>query len=144
MQVQFRYIVNDVDAALIFYTEELGFKVEMYPNQFFAMLSLDDLRLILSKPNTLPGGGQNMPDGTQQSPGGWNRFAIEVNELSEMVARLKDKGVHFRNNIVAGVGVKQIIIEDPSGNPIELFEPIIPEAHLSKQARDKNFKKNIK
>jgi len=139
MQVQFRYIVNDVDAAVIFYTEELGFKVDMHPNQFFAMLSLDTLRLILSKPNSLPGGGQNMLDGTQQSPGGWNRFAIEVNDLLEMVGRLKTKGIHFRNNIVTGVGVKQIIIEDPSGNPIELFEPIIPEANLSKQAGDKIF-----
>jgi catechol 2,3-dioxygenase-like lactoylglutathione lyase family enzyme len=128
-----------VDAAVIFYTEELGFKVDMHPNQFFAMLSLDTLRIILSKPNSLPGGGQNMLDGTQQSPGGWNRFAIEVNDLSEMVGRLKTKGIHFRNNIVTGVGVKQIIIEDPSGNPIELFEPIIPEANLSKQAGDKIF-----
>ncbi len=130
MQIQIRYIVNDVDAAVIFYTEKLGFKVDVHPNQFFAMLSLDGLRLILSKPNTLPGGGQQMPEGTQQYPGGWNRFAIEVNDLSEIVEILKTKGVHFRNNIVTGVGVKQIIIEDPSGNPIELFEPIIPEAQL--------------
>ncbi len=141
MQVQFRYIVNDVDAAINFYTEELGFKLDMHPNQFFGMLSLNNLRLILSKPNTLPGGGQGMLDGTQQSPGGWNRFAIEVNNLSEIAERLKNKGVHFRNDIVIGVGVKQIIIEDPSGNPIELFEPIIQEAHLSKLAHDKSSKK---
>jgi catechol 2,3-dioxygenase-like lactoylglutathione lyase family enzyme len=125
-KVQIRYIVNDVDLAIAFYTEQLGFKLEMHPAPAFAMLSRNDLRLVLSTPNPSGGGGQAMPDGTQQTPGGWNRFAIEVNDISNLV----EAGVHFRNSIVTGVGGKQIIIDDPSGNPIELFEPILPEARL--------------
>ncbi len=130
MQIQVRYIVNDIEAAIAFYCQTLGFKLEMHPNLYFAMLSLDQLRLVLSKPGSLPGGGQDLSDGVRQSPGGWNRFAIEVRNLSDMVEKLKSRGVHFRNEIVNGTGVKQIIIEDPSGNPVELFEPILPEAHL--------------
>lgn len=129
-KVQIRYIVNDVDAAITFYTELLGFKLEMHPAPPFAMLSRGVLRLVLSAPNPSGGGGQSMPDGTQQNPGGWNRFAIEVNDIEQKVETLKKAGVSFRNNIVVGVGGKQIIVEDPSGNPIELFEPTIPEAHL--------------
>ena len=130
MQIQVRYIVNDIEAAIAFYSKSLGFKLEMHPNPFFAMLSLDQLRLVLSKPSTLSGGGQDLSNGDQQSPGGWNRFAIEVKNLSDIVEKLKSKGVHFRNDIVTGIGVKQIIVEDPSGNPIELFEPILSEAYL--------------
>ena len=129
-KVQIRYIVNDVDLAIAFYTEQLGFKLEMHPAPAFAMLSRNDLRLVLSTPNPSGGGGQAMPDGTQQTPGGWNRFAIEVTDISNLVEALRKAGVHFRNNIVTGVGGKQIIIDDPSGNPIELFEPILPEARL--------------
>jgi catechol 2,3-dioxygenase-like lactoylglutathione lyase family enzyme len=129
-KVQIRYIVNDVDLAIAFYTEQLGFKLEMHPAPAFAMLSRNDLRLVLSTPNPSGGGGQAMPDGTQQTPGGWNRFAIEVNDISNLVEALRKAGVHFRNSIVTGVGGKQIIIDDPSGNPIELFEPILPEARL--------------
>jgi catechol 2,3-dioxygenase-like lactoylglutathione lyase family enzyme len=129
-KVQVRYIVNNVDEAIIFYTEHLGFKLDMHPAPSFAMLSRNDLRLVLSAPNPSGGGGQSMPDGTQQIPGGWNRFAIEVGDLSAFVEALQKAGVHFRNNIVTGVGGKQIIVDDPSGNPIELFEPILAEARL--------------
>jgi catechol 2,3-dioxygenase-like lactoylglutathione lyase family enzyme len=128
--VQVRYIVNDVDAAIAFYTEQLGFKLEMHPAPPFAMLSRGDLRLVLSAPNPSGGGGQSMPDGTKPEPGGWNRFAIEVSDLAATVDGLRRAGAHFRNEIVVGAGGKQILIDDPSGNPVELFEPIISEARL--------------
>ena len=129
--VQVRYIVHDVDAAIAFYTTHLGFTLVMHPAPPFAMLSRGDLRLVLSAPNPMGGGGQAMPDGTQPQPGGWNRFAIEVDDLAAMVATLRAAGAHFRTDIVTGVGGKQIILEDPSGNPIELFEPTLREARLS-------------
>ena len=128
--VQIRYIVHDVDAAIAFYTTQLGFKLEMRPAPPIAMLSRGDLRLVLSAPNPMGGGGQPMPDGTQQQPGGWNRFSIEVSDLAATVEALRRAGAHFRNNIVTGVGGKQIIVDDPSGNPVELFEPIVAEARL--------------
>jgi catechol 2,3-dioxygenase-like lactoylglutathione lyase family enzyme len=133
--VQVRYIVHDVDAAIVFYTKHLGFKLEMHPAPAFAMLSRGDLRLVLSAPNPVGGGGQPMPDGTQQEPGGWNRFSIEVTDLETTVSALRQAGTHFRNDIVTGVGGKQIIVDDPSGNPIELFEPIISEARLNIPSR---------
>jgi catechol 2,3-dioxygenase-like lactoylglutathione lyase family enzyme len=129
--VQVRYIVNDVDAAITFYTKHLDFKLEMHPAPPFAMLSRGDLRLVLSAPNPSGGGGQSMPDGTKPEPGGWNRFAIEVPDLATEVDRLRKEGVHFRNDIVNGVGGKQILLDDPSGNPVELFEPTVKEARLS-------------
>jgi catechol 2,3-dioxygenase-like lactoylglutathione lyase family enzyme len=129
--VQIRYIVRDVDAAIAFYVEHLGFELQMHPAPAFAMLSRGELRLVLSAPNPSGGGGQPMPDGRAQEPGGWNRFAIEVKDLSTMVERLQAAGVRFRNNVVVGVGGKQIIVDDPSGNPVELFEPTIPEARLA-------------
>src|SRR5690349_15951790 len=101
--VQIRYIVSDIDAAIIFYIELLGFKLEMHPAPSFAMLSRNDLRLVLSVPNPSAGGGQPMPDGTEQAPGGWNRFAIEVTDLVKKVEELRGKGAHFRNDIVTGV-----------------------------------------
>ena len=128
--VQVRYIVRDVDAAIEFYTSRLGFTLEMHPAAPFAMLSRGDLRLVLSAPNPMGGGGQTMPDGTKPEPGGWNRFAIQVEDLTATVDALRAAGAHFRNDIVTGVGGKQIILEDPSGNPIELFEPSRPEARL--------------
>ena len=128
--VQVRYIVRDIDAAIRFYTEQLGFHLDMHPAPPFAMLSLGDLRLVLSAPNPSGGGGQPMPDGTAQQPGGWNRFAIQVSDLSATVQRLRAAGAHFRNDIVTGVGGKQVIVDDPSGNPVELFEPTIAEARL--------------
>ena len=129
--VQVRYIVNDVDAAIAFYCQHLGFMEVMHPAPAFAMLTRGDLRLVLSAPNPSAGGGQPMPDGRKQEPGGWNRFAIQVADLAAIVETLRQTGARFRNEIVTGVGGKQILVEDPSGNPIELFEPIIPEARLN-------------
>jgi catechol 2,3-dioxygenase-like lactoylglutathione lyase family enzyme len=128
--VQVRYIVHDVDAAIAFYTQQLGFTLVMHPAPAFAMLSRGDLRLVLSAPNPSGGGGQSMPDGTRPEPGGWHRFAIEVTDIETSVAQLRAAGVHFRNDIVTGVGGKQILVEDPSGNPVELFEPTLREARL--------------
>jgi len=129
--VSVRYIVDDVDAAIEFYCGKLGFEEVMHPAPAFAMLSRGDLRLVLSAPGGGPGGGQAMPDGTMPAPGGWNRFQLEVSDLESLVAQLRDGGARFRNEIVAGVGGKQILVEDPSGNPVELFEPTLPEASLS-------------
>jgi catechol 2,3-dioxygenase-like lactoylglutathione lyase family enzyme len=129
--VQVRYIVRDVDAAIAFYCRHLDFHLVMHPAPAFAMLTRGDLRLVLSAPNPQGGGGQSMPDGTMPEPGGWNRFAIEVGDLAAMVETLRQAGAHFRNEIVTGVGGKQIIVDDPSGNPVELFEPILPEARLA-------------
>jgi catechol 2,3-dioxygenase-like lactoylglutathione lyase family enzyme len=128
--VQVRYIVNDVDAAIAFYCQNLGFTEVMHPAPAFAMLMRGDLRLVLSAPNPAGGGGQPMPDGRNQEPGGWNRFAIEVSDLGATVETLREAGARFRNDIVTGVGGKQILLEDPSGNPVELFQPVAPEARL--------------
>jgi catechol 2,3-dioxygenase-like lactoylglutathione lyase family enzyme len=129
-KVSVRYIVDDVDAAIDFYSRALGFQVDMHPAPTFAMLSHGDLRLVLSAPGGGPGGGQAMPDGTMPAPGGWNRFQLEVDDIEAAVARLREEGAHFRNDIVAGVGGKQVLVEDPAGNPVELFEPTRPEARL--------------
>ncbi|MDQ2846693.1 MAG: VOC family protein [Actinomycetota bacterium] len=131
--VSVRYIVHDVDAAIAFYCESLGFHEDMHPAPTFAMLSRGDLRLVLSAPSTEGGGGQSMPDGTAPQPGGWNRFSIEVADVAGTVESLRSKGIHFRNDIVDGVGGKQVLIDDPSGNPVELFEPTISEARLTDQ-----------
>jgi catechol 2,3-dioxygenase-like lactoylglutathione lyase family enzyme len=130
--VSVRYIVHDVDAAIAFYCGHLGFHEDMHPAPTFAMLSRGELRLVLSAPGGGPGGGQAMPDGTLPQPGGWNRFSIEVGDLAATVEVLRREGVRFRNDIVTGVGGRQIIVEDPSGNPVELFEPTRPEAALSR------------
>jgi catechol 2,3-dioxygenase-like lactoylglutathione lyase family enzyme len=129
--VSVRYIVDDVDAAIDFYCGRLGFHEDMHPASTFAMLSRGDLRLVLTAPGGGPGGGQPMPDGTMPRPGGWNRFQLEVDDLEQMVAKLRDAGTTFRNDIVTGVGGKQILVEDPAGNPVELFEPILAEARLA-------------
>jgi catechol 2,3-dioxygenase-like lactoylglutathione lyase family enzyme len=126
--VSVRYIVDDVDAAIDFYTRHLDFDEVMHPAPTFAMLSRGDLRLALSAPSGAGGGGQAMPDGTRPQPGGWNRFSLEVADLAAAVERLRTAGVHFRNDIVTGVGGNQVLLDDPSGNPIELFEPTRPEA----------------
>lgn len=128
--VSIRYIVDDVDAAIAFYCSHLGFSEQMHPAPSFAMLTRGDLRLVLSAPGGGPGGGQPMPDGTLPQPGGWNRFSIEVEDLESVVTRLRAAGARFRNDIVVGVGGKQILAEDPSGNPVELFEPTRAEARL--------------
>jgi catechol 2,3-dioxygenase-like lactoylglutathione lyase family enzyme len=129
--VSVRYIVNDIDAAIGFYTGHLGFGVQLHPNDMFAMLTRGDLRLVLTVPGGGPGGGQAMPDGRVPEPGGWNRFSIEVPDLAATVAQLRRDGVRFRNDIVTGVGGRQILAEDPAGNPVELFEPTMTEARLS-------------
>jgi len=131
--VSVRYIVHDVDEAITFYTGALGFTAVMHPAPSFAMLARGDLRLVLSAPGGGPGGGQALPDGTLPTPGGWNRFALQVEDIEQLVAGLRRHGVRFRSDIVTGVGGKQVIAEDPSGNPIELFEPTIEEAKLSSQ-----------
>ena len=128
--VSVRYIVDDVDAAIEFYCERLGFTEVMHPAPAFAMLSRGDLRLVLSAPNREGGGGQAMPDGTLPQPGGWNRFTLEVDDLDATVASLRAAGTTFRNDIVEGVGGRQILLEDPAGNPVELFQPTINEARL--------------
>src|SRR5438477_2894966 len=129
--VSIRYIVDDVDAAIAFYRERLGFSEIMHPAPTFAMLSRGDLRLALSAPSAAGGGGQAMPDGTRPEPGGWNRFTLEVPDLAGTVEQLREAGLRFRNEIVTGVGGDQILLEDPSGNPIELFQPSRREAALA-------------
>lgn len=129
--VSVRYIVDDVDAAIAFYCQQLDFHEDMHPASSFAMLSRGDLRLVLSAPGGGPGGGQAMPDGALPQPGGWNRFQLEVTDLDALVAKLRAHRTRFRNDIVEGVGGRQILAEDPSGNPVELFEPNRPEARLA-------------
>jgi catechol 2,3-dioxygenase-like lactoylglutathione lyase family enzyme len=123
MAVSVRYFVDDVDAAIGFYAGLLGFEVVMHPAPPFAMLSRGDLRLLLSAPGGGPGGGAAMPDGRLPEPGGWNRFQIEVDDLDGEVERLRAGGASFRNEIVEGVGGRQILVDDPAGNCVELFEP---------------------
>jgi catechol 2,3-dioxygenase-like lactoylglutathione lyase family enzyme len=120
--VSVRYIVDDVDEAITFYCTHLGFREEMHPAPNFAMLFRGDLRLLLSSPGGQGGGSQAMPDGRMPEPGGWNRFEIEVDDLEATVDKLRQAGVHFRSDIINGVGGKQILIDDPSGNPVELFQ----------------------
>ena len=121
-KVSVRYIVNDVDAVIPFYTDMLGFQVEMHPASGFASLSRGDLHLLLNRPGA-GGAGQPMADNQLPAPGGWNRIQIEVNDLVATVEKLKRQGARFRNTIVTGNGGKQILLEDPSGNPVELFQP---------------------
>lgn len=128
--VQVRYIVRDVDAAIAFYTGQLGFELVMHPAPPFAMLERGDLRLVLSAPNPSPGGGASLADGRVPEPGGWNRFAVQVDDLDAAVERLRASGAAFRGESVTGVGVRQVLVEDPSGNPVELFEPLREEAGL--------------
>jgi catechol 2,3-dioxygenase-like lactoylglutathione lyase family enzyme len=120
--VSVRYITHDVDEAVDFYTERLGFHAEMRPGPGFAMLSRGELRLLLNQPGA-GGAGQPMPEGHAPQPGGWNRIQIEVSDLEGKVDSLREAGASFRNDIVKGRGGSQILLEDPSGNPIELFEP---------------------
>ena len=128
--VSVRYIVTDMDAAVAFYVDELDFDVVMRPAPAFAMLVRGDLRLVLSVPGGGPGGGAAMPDGRTPEPGGWNRFVLEVDDIDAVAERLRSHGARFRNPVIDGVGGRQTIVEDPSGNPVELFEPTLPEARL--------------
>jgi catechol 2,3-dioxygenase-like lactoylglutathione lyase family enzyme len=132
--VSVRYIVHDVDAAIDFYRGHLDFHLDMHPDPAFAMLSRGDLRLVVVSPipaDHRGAGSRPMPDGRKQEPGGWNRFMLEVTDLAAAVERLRGEGVSFRNDIVTGVGGRQVMIEDPSGNPVELFQPLRQEARLS-------------
>jgi len=116
-----RYQVKDISRAVAFYTEHLGFKLDMQNLPAFALVSIGDFKLILSGPGT--SGARPMPDGRSQEPGGWNRIMLQVTNLPDRVEALKETGLHFRNDIEVGPGGKQIQLEDPDGNPIELFEP---------------------
>lgn len=131
--VSVRYIVDDVDEAIPFYRDRLGFEEVMHPDPAFAMLNRGDLRLVLVSPigpDHRGGGSRPMPDGTPQRPGGWNRFMLEVEDLERTVDDLRAHGARFRNEIVVGVGGRQILVEDPSGNVVELFQPTRAEARL--------------
>ena len=119
--VSVRYIVHDVDAALAFYTQTLGFEVLTKFPPAFADVARGNLRLLLSGPTS--SAGRPMPDGTKPTPGGWNRIHLIVDDIEAEVSRLRAAGVHFRNEILAGPGGKQILLEDPSGNVVELFQP---------------------
>ena len=116
-----RYQVADVQRAIAFYTQTLGFTLDMHNPPAFGQVSVDGLKLILSGPGA--SGSRSMPDGRQQEPGGWNRVLLQVQDLPAAIARLKESGVRSRNEMEVGPGGKQIQIEDPDGNPIELFEP---------------------
>lgn len=117
--VSIRYIVSDVSTCVDFYRDRLGFKVEMHPSPGFAALSRGNLRLYLNA----PGAGSAGKAGGAPEPGGWNRFQIETDDLDGLISRLRDAGAAFRGEVATGPGGQQILLEDPSGNVIELFEP---------------------
>jgi predicted enzyme related to lactoylglutathione lyase len=119
--VTVRYIVHNVDHAVAFYRDRFGFKLEQQFGAAMAIMEFDDLRLWLAGPGA--SASRPMPDGRKPEAGGWNRFVIEIDDLEAKVAELKLLGMKFRNDIVVGPGGKQILCEDPSGNPIELFQP---------------------
>lgn len=129
-RISVRYIVDDVDDAIGFYVGQLGFEEVMHPAPSFAMLRRGELRLVLSKPGGGPGGGAAMADGTVPTHGGWNRFALEVEDVETLLATLTRSGVHARSPVIDGVGGRHVIIDDPSGNPVELFQPTIADAKL--------------
>jgi catechol 2,3-dioxygenase-like lactoylglutathione lyase family enzyme len=128
--VSVRYIVDDVDAAIGFYRDLLGFELVMHPAPAFAMLTSGDLRLLLTAPGQGPGGGQALADGALPQPGGWNRFQLEVDDVEAMAHDLRTAGATLRSEVITGVGGKQVLLQDPSGNLVELFEPVLPEAKL--------------
>ena len=117
-----RYFVTDLDAAVAFYRDLLGFEEELRPSPAFAMLYRGDLRLLLSVPGH-SGGGDVLPDGSVPAPGGWNRMALRVGDLDATVADLRAKGARFRTGVTAGVAIRQVLLHDPAGNLVELFEP---------------------
>jgi catechol 2,3-dioxygenase-like lactoylglutathione lyase family enzyme len=122
-QVRVRYMVTDVTAATRFYTGQLGFKIDFPPGPYFAALSRGGLQLLLSPTHGPGGASQPMPGGERPVPGGWTRIVLNVSDIQGEVDRLKKAGVRFRNEVVAGPGGREILLEDPSGNPVELFQP---------------------
>ena len=116
-----RYQVRDVQRSITFYTQTLGFSLDMQNLPAFGQVSIGGLKLILSGPGA--SGSRGMPDGRRQEPGGWNRVILQVQDLAQRIAQLKEAGLDFRNEMEAGPGGEQVQIEDPDGNPIELFEP---------------------
>ena len=122
-QVSVRYIVDDVDVAIAFYRDVFGFDVQMHPAPTFAALTRGDLRLLLNAPSGPGGAARPARDGRRPEPGGWNRIIVKSTRLDAEVAALRKAGVRFRSDVVAGPGGRQILVEDPSGNPVELFEP---------------------
>jgi catechol 2,3-dioxygenase-like lactoylglutathione lyase family enzyme len=118
-----RYIVHDVEQTVAFYTQKLGFTLDFHPAPGFAIVSLDGVRVAFNAPGGPGGASQPMPDGRMPAPGGWNRIILEVENLEERVAALRADGAKFRGEIIVGIGGNQILLEDPSGNPVELFEP---------------------
>jgi catechol 2,3-dioxygenase-like lactoylglutathione lyase family enzyme len=124
-EVRVRYIVTDVSDTVAFYTGKLGFKLDMQSGPYFAALSRGGVQLLIS-PTKGPGGAsQPMPSGERPAPGGWNRLVLYTHDLQGDVARLRQQGVHFRNDIVVGVGGNEVLLDDPSGNVVELFQPTI-------------------
>ncbi len=123
-----RYMVNDIDASVAFYTKQLGFEVKRGPNKNFAILSRGTLELVLSTPFGPGGAAKPMRNGQKAEPGGWNRIIINVTDLPAEVARLRKAGQHFRSDIPQGPGGSEILLDDPSGNPVELFQPATPPA----------------
>ena len=121
--VRVRYMINDLDPAVAFYTKYLGFEAKQQNRPNFAMLSRGNLELILSTPFGPGGAAKPMADGRKAEPGGWNRIIINVEDLHAEVARLRKAQLHFRNDIVSGPGGSEILLDDPSGNPVELFQP---------------------
>lgn len=121
--IRVRYMVNDLDPAVTFYTQHLGFQVKQEAKPNFAMLSRGPLNLVLSTPFGPGGAAKPMLYGRRAEPGGWNRIIINVDDLAAEVARLRKADIHFRNDIATGPGGSEILLDDPSGNPIELFQP---------------------
>ena len=121
-QATVRYLVDDVETAIEFYTNLLDFEVRMHPAPGFAALERGALRLLLNEPGA-GGAGRAVSDGRRPEPGGWNRFQVEVDDLDATVERLSGRGASFRNEVVSGKGGRQVLLEDPAGNPVELFEP---------------------